>query len=157
MMGRCYNPASKILQPTYDNIFVCEDWLCFSIYEGWFDKKSVVGFHVDKDLTVIGCSLYSPQTCSFVPQYINNLINETVNREVGLPTGVSWDSRKEVYRSYCRSYSRYVHLGYFSCPDKAFLSYKKYKEAYIKEVATAAFNSGDINETIYKNLFEWEV
>lgn len=67
MINRCYSGK----QNTYSDVSVCDDWLIFSSFKDWMIDKDYSGKHLDKDLLVYGNKIYSPETCMFIPEYIN--------------------------------------------------------------------------------------
>jgi hypothetical protein len=158
MLRRCYVDKKSI---TYFNITtVCSEWFCFETYEKWFDSNEIKGYQVDKDLTVLGNKLYSPDTCCFIPNRINVLISKKDNKNHvynHLTTGVSFHKRDQVYTSQCYDEDRLVHLGYHDTEKEAFYAYKAYKEPLIKRVAKEYYDLGKINEVIYSNLMNYEV
>ena len=66
MIRRCYNERVHTVQPTYANCTVSEDWLCFQTFGAWFEKNYVEGHQLDKDIKVVGNTVYSEDTCAFV-------------------------------------------------------------------------------------------
>lgn len=94
MLHRCYDLTEAYKRPTYDNCFVCEEWLTFSNFKKWFDKHYVEGWHLDKDVIVKNNKIYSPLTCCFVPREINNLFR----------IGVSEKTKQEKSKKYAEKY-----------------------------------------------------
>ncbi len=80
MLSRCYSEYTKSVRPTYKGV-CCEDsWLYMSRFIS--DVSQLHGYEnaftddwvLDKDMKFIGNKEYSPQTCVFVPQWLNNLL-----------------------------------------------------------------------------------
>ena len=80
MINRCYNEKVQEQHPYYRGCTVCEAWIDdkYNFYnqvnDGNFyviDEEPTV--HLDKDILVKGNKIYSPTTCIFAPQSINNL------------------------------------------------------------------------------------
>jgi hypothetical protein len=74
------------------------------------------GNHLDKDILVVGNKEYSPETCAFVPHYINTclLLNNAIRAD--LPIGVRKASKyKELYRADTKGEGKSkVYLGTFT-------------------------------------------
>lgn len=88
---RCYNETYLKKKPTYVGTTVCEEWHLFSNFKSWMETQEWEGLHLDKDILVPGNQHYSPETCAFVPMYINGLLNTNNGyREEGLPVGVAY-------------------------------------------------------------------
>ncbi len=93
MINRCYDKNGNILTRNDGTVVtVCKEWLCLAqfvtdirkmeYYQEWLDSKDNTvadGFHLDKDiLCFLGCDTtkiverqYSPTTCVFVPNKVN--------------------------------------------------------------------------------------
>lgn len=139
MIKRCYDKKYKLAHQTYEFAEICNDWLNYSNFEKWFnhnyyeidDEK----MELDKDILVKGNKLYSPETCIFIPHIINSLLTKSDSRRGKYPIGVSYYKRYNNYVSHCNIDSKRITIGYFDTIADAFLSYKKYKETYIKQIA----------------------
>ena len=82
MKARCYYSNAK----PYENCDVCYEWLInYESFVEWFlDNLYDCGeqkLELDKDLFSKGEKIYSPETCVFVPNNINQLFVKSNNRE----------------------------------------------------------------------------
>ena len=62
-------------RPSYRDVTCCSEWLSFSNFVEWVNKEvdyrgKPVNLELDKDLIIKGNKIYSPATCSFVPQEV---------------------------------------------------------------------------------------
>ncbi|MFQ2044170.1 hypothetical protein ACK34Y_04075 [Aeromonas veronii] len=79
MLKRCYYTRNTT---SYNPASVCEEWKDFSNFLSWWKNNYVEGFELDKDfksLMMFGNphqKLYSPETCQFIPKWMN-LIHRT--------------------------------------------------------------------------------
>lgn len=78
MLRRCYDEsylANKAI--TYKDCKVCDEWLYYPNFERWYDDNYYEipneRVHLDKDILHKDNKIYSPETCVFVPQSINNI------------------------------------------------------------------------------------
>ena len=150
MLRRCYSPNFLFQNPSYKGCSVCNEWLSFSNFKRWFDNNYVDGYQLDKDILVKGNKIYSPNTCCFVPQEINNLFTKTTIRRGKYPIGV-WkrnDNGKFRARNTGKTYNTEL---------EAFYDYKKVKEAYIKEIAEKYFQKNKIQKNVYDSLMNYKV
>lgn len=78
MLRRCYDVKFK----QYKNyggkgITVCDEWKCYANFKQWFDNNYYElegeNIQLDKDILIENNKIYSPTTCMFIPQYINDL------------------------------------------------------------------------------------
>lgn len=153
MLNRCYNPKFHKKQSTYADCSVCEEWLTFSNYQKWFEENYIKGYALDKDILTKGNKIYSPETCCFVPQRINNLIRTPKNGERGNLIGVTkWDGKYISQIGHNRK-----KIGYFDTPEEAFQAYKNEKERLLKEIAQEYFDRGEITNQVYEALMRYEV
>lgn len=75
MFKRCYNENWLEKHSTYSEAEVCDGWLKFSNFLKWHQENYIEGWHLDKDLLGDG-KLYSPETCCFIPAYINKFLTK---------------------------------------------------------------------------------
>ena len=110
---------------------------------------------LDKDILFKGNRIYSPETCIFVPQKINNLLVKSDKLRGDLPIGVC-NYKNDKFISYCSDgYGNCVCLGIFETALEAFQSYKKYKETVIKLIADEYKNM--IPCELYNSLQNYQV
>lgn len=141
MLMRCYSKKFQEKQPSYLGCTVVEEWHNFQVFAKWMDENfySIDGhrMHLDKDILVKGNKVYSPETCVFVPQFINTLFLKRQSDRGSLPIGVkrcSTNPKKFEVQMRNGTESR-GYIGLFNSPEEAFLKYKEYKENHIKEIA----------------------
>lgn len=154
MLRRCYEESSLKREPTYIGCSVCDDWLLFTNFKEWYDKHFVEGFHLDKDILVKGNKVYSPDTCCFVPQEINNLLTKRQRERGKFPIGVHKTSDK-VFRIIISKEGKEERVGKFRSVSEAFNAYKAAKEAHIKYVAEKYKDT--IEERVYDALINYKV
>jgi hypothetical protein len=148
----------RCVRKPYDNSSCCDEWLRYSNFLKWFNSPSSGyqnGYALDKNILVKGNKIYSPDTCCFVPQEINNLIQNNSNRRGSLPIGVRKKGNKfEVFLSINRNMT---YIGTFNTIEEAFAAYKQAKEKHVKEVAQKYFDEGKITKRVYDALMRYEV
>lgn len=155
MLVRCYSERHHKQFPIYADCNVCTEWHHLSNFKKWFDENYIEGYALDKDILIKGNKVYSPDTCCFVPQEINNLLIKSDKARGNLPLGVSKRGNK-FYSSVSVNRKR-VHLGVFNTPEEAFLAYKKAKEHNVKVLAEKYFKEGRITERVYRALLDYRV
>lgn len=111
------------------------------------------GWHIDKDIIQKGNKIYSPETCCFVPQEINNIFTKRQEYRGNYSIGVN--RRKNKYASSINKNGQHFWLGTFETLEDAFGAYKIAKESYIKEVANEWV--GQIDEKCYKALINYKI
>lgn len=98
MKQRCYSEKYHKKYPTYKGCYVCDDWLNYDNFKKWFEEnynpETMKDFVLDKDILVEGNKTYSPDTCCFVPQEINNTFKNYKNKKYS--TGVFFKYNKFV-------------------------------------------------------------
>jgi hypothetical protein len=163
MLHRC-TEKNGIKNPTYDNVSCSKNFKHYSFFYEWIHRQ--VGFgnkdekgrcwNLDKDLLVKGNKIYSEDVCVFVPQRINLLLTKRDASRGEYPVGVHRNTGNRKYMSKCsRGASKQTHLGSFNTPQEAFLAYKTFKEALIKEVANEY--KEQLDERAYEALMKYEV
>ena len=111
---------------------------------------------------VPGNTVYSPDTCIFVPQSINDLfINVHGWKKNGLPVGVTYSKKTGKYRATInKSYDsvdgkkKLTVLGYYETPQEAYEVYKQHKRAEIIYIADSYKNV--IPDKLYQAMINWK-
>ena len=107
------------------------------IFEKWFDKNHIEGYHLDKDLLIQGNRVYSSETCCFIPAYINALIVEKSKSVDGCEAGVT-KRRKKGSQEYNGLYNVTIGGTYLARTrnlKEANSLYKEFKTLLFEEVA----------------------
>lgn len=119
VLERCYSAKYHSRCPTYIGVEVCDEWLTFMTFRKWWVENQVDGWQMDKDL-LSDDRIYSPDTCIFVPAWLNTFTVGSGAARGGLPIGVSFEKRVGKFQARCRHpFGRQKHLGNFSTPDEA--------------------------------------
>lgn len=149
VLERCYDPRYHKKKKTYEKCTMAEEWLVYSNFKRWFEDPANgyrEGYHIDKDILIIGNKHYSPDTCCFVPNAINAIFKED-NIERQFPKGVRVDGNRIVVR--ISRYGKLKEFGGFSTIEEASDYFKKLKREYIIEVANFYWNKDLITERVY--------
>ena len=143
MLSRCYSAKYQEKHPSYIGCSVCDEWLYYSNFKNWYDNNYYEvenkTSQLDKDVLIKGNKVYSPETCIFVPKFINTLFIKRQNDRGAFPIGVCYKKANKKYQAKLSVFkdgkATSKHLGYFDTADEGFEAYKKAKEDYIKEIA----------------------
>ena len=159
MLRRCYSNAYKKRQPTYEGCEVSDNFKSYEYFYEWCHKQigfGNQGWQLDKDLLVKGNKVYSESTCVFLPQEINTLlIKHTASRGDHL-IGVSWNKKYNAFVARVhKNKGRSEHLGYYKTEIEAYNTYKKAKEAFVKEQAEKW--KSQIDPRAYNALMKYQV
>ena len=163
MLKRCYSAKYQQKYPTYVDCRVCDDWLYYPNFKNWYEANyyeiNNKTSQLDKDILIKGNKIYSPDTCVFVPNFINKLFIKRQNDRGEFPIGVYYDKTSKKYRArlsvFTNGKSTLKHLGYFTTPEEGFEAYKQTKEAYIKEVADEYKDK--IPAKLYEAMYSYRV
>lgn len=160
MMNRCNAIKKKRKQETYAGCTVCVEWMNFQNFAEWYNKNyyEIDGcmMCLDKDILVKGNKVYSPETCCFVPQHINNLFVKGNAIRGNYPIGVGYHKNSKKFRAYIKmGTGKAKHIGYFNDVESAFKAYKEHKENYIKEIAEKY--KGYLPNKVYCALLNYKV
>ena len=161
LVQRCFDPLWKTRHKCYELTTCSEDFLCAANFITW--SKSQLGYNsidesdkpfaLDKDILLKGNTIYSPDTCVFVPREINNLILSNRKVRGNLPIGVT--SAEARFRARVSINNKEVALGVFETSNEAFQAYKEAKERHIKEVANKWKDR--IDQRVYYALMKYEI
>lgn len=154
IIRRCYDEKTQQKHPTYKDVTVCEEWHNFQNFAQWYEENYREGFHLDKDIFCRECKIYSPETCCFVPQEINNVINR-FDRDIisNLPLGIGKRGRN-YHIQISRSGKSYGEYG-ITTIDEAIKRYEYLKENEIKRLANLwkAYLDSRVYETLINFKF----
>lgn len=121
MLQRALCGKYKARQSTYEFVSVCDEWLTFSNFMEWWESNKIMSHELDKDLIFYGNKNYSPESCVFVPRWLNQF---TLLRGRGRgchPVGVSFSTNAKKYEAYCNNpiTRKKEHLGLFDSHELA--------------------------------------
>ena len=156
MLMRCYIRKDK--SPTYyGDVTVCDEWLCYQNFAEWYYSHTYPipdneRLHLDKDIKHPKCNEYAPKNCMLVPQRINMLFSNKMNKR-GLPNGIYLMKSGKYFARYNDK-----KLGKYPTLEEAYSVYANAKENKIKEVADEykEIIPSDVYDTLinYKVLIE---
>lgn len=162
MLERCYSEKCQEKYPTYKGCTVDERWHNFQVFAEWFENnynpEYMKNWQLDKDILIKGNKVYSPETCSLVPNEINCLIIKTDSKRGELPVGVILQKETGKFIANIRAGKesrKTTYLGTFKTSEEAFEAYKITKEVYIKVVADKYKHQ--ITEQCYQALYNYQV
>jgi hypothetical protein len=122
MLDRSYSTKFKARNPTYEGVFVCEEWLLFSKFKAWMELQDWEGKHLDKDILISGNKIYSPDTCVFVSAKINLFLLQRQHDRGDLLLGVYWYPRRNQFKAQIKGDVK-QHLGYFDTEYEAHVAW----------------------------------
>ena len=107
------------LKPTscYYGCSVADEWFTFSKFKAWMETQDWEGKQLDKDLMVWGNKVYSPETCIFVSQDLNNNLKYTTMPRK-YPRGIS--KRCQRYAASISISNKMEWLGTFDSVQQAY-------------------------------------
>ncbi len=157
MLMRSYDAKCHKRQPTYIGCTVAKRWHNFQNFAS--DYEQMIGYgnegwQLDKDILYRDNCNYSRKTTVLVPQHINSLLTKHDNARGNLPIGVRSSSRN-TYNARLNIDGKYITIGRFKTPERAFQAYKQAKEAEIQRVAKLYKNQ--IDPRAYHALMKYKV
>lgn len=163
LMQRGFDEEFKKKYPTYKDVTVNPECYCLQDFGKWFDENyyEIEGEQMclDKDILVKGNKEYRFDRMIFVPNRINVLFTKSDAIRGDLPIGVYYKKANNKFCCQCSILTdkgkKPKYLGLYNTPEEAFLVYKEFKEAYIKEVADEYKNR--IPKCLYDAMYNWEV
>jgi len=129
MLKRCYSDKYQEKYPTYKGCSVSDEWLRFSVFKGWMEKKDWEGMQLDKDLLLVGNKVYSAETCVFVTKAVNLFTTDRGNDRGEWSIGVDWHKGTGKFRASCSNpfTKKKEHLGLFTSELEAHQTWLKRK------------------------------
>lgn len=129
MLRRCYSDKFKERNPTYKGCLVCEEWLTFSNFKAWMEKQYWYMMELDKDLLFKGNKVYSPETCIFISNELNQFTVKGDASRGNYPIGVYFHKKAGKLVAQCKNpfEKSTEYLGLFDCPKEAHQAWRKRK------------------------------
>lgn len=162
VLTRCV-PKFWVRHPSYKGASCSDNFRSYSYFYEWC--QSQIGFkskdeanrswHLDKDLLVKGNKFYSEYTCVFIPHRLNMLLTK---RDLGrgkCPVGVCKQKNIDKFMASCNDGNSQKYLGSYNTMNEAFLAYKTFKEALIKQVANEY--KDQLDPRAYEALLNYQV
>lgn len=153
------------LEPTryakYAGVAVCSEWMDFQVFAEWFFNQSNYqkGWQLDKDILGDG-KLYSPKTCTFVPEEMNKSLTSKKACRGEYPRGVSKGVKsKKLTATFDCKYPEFSTRAYYDIEDVlgAFTFVKAAKERYFKFLASKYKGDVDSRVTDFFNCYEVKI
>ena len=132
LISRVYGNKRK---NAYEDVTVCDDWLLFSNFKVWMEAQIWKDLELDKDVLIQGSREYGPETCAFVPAYINNLAVRPNVKRSKTPLGVV-ELPSGKYKAAVTKYGLLTNLGVFNTTKEAHKAWQTEKSNYIIEIVS---------------------
>lgn len=151
MIRRCYDEKFKKKHPTYENCTVDKRWLCYENFQKWYDynyyevKNKQDKMCLDKDIFYKNNTIYSQNTCCFVPNSINVLFKHNTNHNI--------IHRKDGYSIYCGRTTGKHYIGHTMDKDEAIKLSNQARTEYLHEIVSQYENQ--LPYYLYKYLIEY--
>lgn len=163
MLQRCYSVKCQERHQSYIGCSVSDEWIYFSNFKRWFDENYIEGYALDKDILVPGNKIYSKYTCTFVPQYLNNLLTDSARSRTDMPIGVRIqkirpDNRRlsETYQAQCSDGYKKKITKSFKTLEDAVKWYSETKKQVVRNQIERAKADGFNNEAVFQALLARE-
>ena len=152
MLERAYSAKYHAKNPTYSGVKVCEEWKNLCAFRDWWMVNQVDGWQLDKDL-MSDSREYSPETCVFVPQWLNNLTTDGGAARGAHPIGVYFHKETGRFLAHCSNpmSKKREHLGLFGTPEEGHLAWRARKLELALELKP---RMDEIDQRIYPRVVE---
>lgn len=151
MLRRCYSDKYHKSYPTYIGCTTVKEWHLFSTFKEWMENQDWKGKSLDKDIKVEGNKLYSPDTCLFVSQSLNNLLCDHAAKRGPHAQGVSFNKASSKFKSLCSINCKQEYIGLYNSEEEASHVYKKAKN---REIERHAKLNPEIAEYLLQHRYE---
>lgn len=154
MFKRCYSEAYLETHKSYIGCYVSDKWVYFTKFKEWVLTQDWKGKNLDKDLLFKDNKEYGPDTCVFVPSYINTAIGMRKLYDNGYPEGVSPQTASGKLVGSISVEGRRVALGYFTCPKTAHKAWQIAKSSQIETVALSYSGETGFDQRVFDALMQ---
>lgn len=159
MKTRCSDSSRySIEKPTYKH---CQNhFKDFQNFMDWCQTQEAYlltgdtgRWQLDKDILIKNNKVYSPETCAFLPSYINGIFGNCV-KKTELPLGVNFREKFGKFVAQSNIGGKRKHLGHFNCPNDAHRAWQTSKVQSIKAALEQYSNSFGSRQDICRALQE---
>lgn len=155
MLHRAYKHTDR---PTYEGCSVCDEWRLFSDFKKWMVLQTWEGLRLDKDILIDGNKVYSPDTCAFVPNYLNVAVSiDRRNSKHG--PGIYIIGKKFVTKLTVEG--RSVEVGRFKTKEEAVRAYRNAKAEAIEKLLvryrTEPFYSAIVEDALLAKISNFKL
>lgn len=140
VVQRSNDPKEKARKPSYADVYCSEKWRYFTDFSSWLHTQPYwQELYLDKDLLIKGNQEYGPDTCAFVPQYLNNILRLKAT-EGQYYIGVSKVKNRFAAKTVNSITNESSSLGGYAAPEEAHAAWQVGK-AYVIECAINKYSS----------------
>lgn len=153
MLKRTNSKQYQEQRPTYKDIAVCNEWLLFSNFRKWFIENHVDDYQLDKDLLFVGNKIYSPETCIYVPSWLNSFVLARNSSRGKYKIGVCWNEQQGKFVARCSNpiTKKQRHVG---CYDDEIEAYNAWLARKLEIALELKSEMDAIDLRIYPNVVE---
>ncbi len=145
VVQRCCDIEFKNKNIAYRNVLLCEEWRYFMAFREWWLKFYKEGYDIDKDLLSSAGKIYSPNTCLFVPEWLNLFIKDSTNMP-DHDKGVFYEKDRNKFKATLKHLDKTLNIGRYDTAAAA-------SEAVIKaKIFIAESRKAEI-ESVREGLF----
>ncbi len=152
MLERAYSTKLHAKRTTYIGVSICDEWRNFRAFRTWWIENQVDGWQVDKDI-LSDTGVYSPETCLFVPAWLNTFTLDRGASRGEWPIGVYFHKDTGRFLAQCSNpiAKKRESLGYFHTPEAAHLAWRARKLELALELKP---KMDEIDLRIYQQVVE---
>lgn len=152
MLYRAYSNKHHARRPTYSGVKVCEEWKNLCAFRDWWMVNQVDGWQLDKDL-MSDSREYSPETCIFVPEWLNLFTADRGAARGVHPIGVCLHKQSGRFEAKCSNLmaKKQEHLGLFHTTEAAHAAWLNRKLELALELKP---KMDEIDHRIYPRVIE---
>lgn len=158
MLNRGFSTLYKEKHKSYSDVTVAEEWKYFTAFKTWMQTQYWDGMELDKDILFPGNTVYSAQTCVFVPPKINKGVNTKITLNTrDCPLGV-YRIRNKFRASVSGGDNVSAYLGNYGTKEEAHKVWQLAKSVEIEKLitwyATQACFRTDVAEALTQRVWK---
>jgi hypothetical protein len=152
MLRRCYAEEYQARKPTYKGCTVAPEWHRFSNFKAWHDQQNYTeGLQLDKDIIYPGNKVYSPETCVYVTNKLNNFLARKNGKYLAGAWKHPYNEGTKMFQSGIKIDGKRTSLGYYQTPEEAHEVYVQAKIKYIQDY----YLPNETDQRIIDGLHRW--
>lgn len=174
IIRRCYSVSERHKFRAYTGCTVSDKWRLFSNFKSWCILQEdaygidIADYNIDKDLKSLRTKgdIYSEELCTFITPQINSFMTDNLINRGEWPLGVHkrtdgkfYSQCKDPFQRYSNGKTKVIHLGVFSNPIDAHITWAEKKLEFAIKLTNCPINNvnnilGDYLIITYHKILE---
>lgn len=130
-------PPIKESHASYADCSISDGWKHYMDFYNWTNNRDWEGLRLDKDVLIRGNRIYSPDTCVYIPNSLNQLLKQPKKSDSDICMGVrylhGYKDSKDKFEAYSKYEQKYIYLGTYYSKEEAHAAWQQEKVTHFEK------------------------